>query len=156
MEKDFCTASRHFWSSVRHHGVEAEQYTTNTVSSGNGVLVTPSWNLCEQNTSRASSIPPTRLPLRKKSLETLDLVLIVGHWTSSISTAGAWGFWEFAKPVYMWTWRGLGDRVTWSPVGVTLGERRTRPLIRAVNSLFGCCQSGTLCRKEVGLVSGES
>ncbi|XP_051939041.1 uncharacterized protein LOC127612098 [Hippocampus zosterae] len=82
MEADFRTASRKFWSTIRRLR-RGKQCTTNTVSSGDGALLTSTRDVVNRSTSKTSSTPPTRLPSRKQSLGTLRWALL-SLWLKSL------------------------------------------------------------------------
>ncbi|TWW78160.1 R2DM Retrovirus-related Pol polyprotein from type II retrotransposable element [Takifugu flavidus] len=81
MENDFRTASKRFWTTIQRLR-RGKQCTVNAVYSGDCVLLTSTRDVVDRrrNTSRTSSIPPTRIPalgvdeIRPEFLKALDVV----------------------------------------------------------------------------------
>uniref|UniRef100_A0A3P9PDA8 Acyl-CoA thioester hydrolase/bile acid-CoA amino acid N-acetyltransferase domain-containing protein n=1 Tax=Poecilia reticulata TaxID=8081 RepID=A0A3P9PDA8_POERE len=71
MEKDFRTALRRFWSTIRRLR-RVKQCSTNTVYSGDGVLLTSTRDIVGRWAEYFEDLPPTCLLLRKLSLGTLS------------------------------------------------------------------------------------
>ncbi len=141
--EDYWSASKRFWQNCPAPQEGRKQYFTNTVYSGGGELLTSTGDVIGRwrNTLRISSIPLTRLPLRKQRWRTQGLTRPLpqaevtevvcklcsgrasGWMRSALSTSSPWMWWgclgltrlcNIAMEVGD-SASGLGKKGWWSP-----------------------------------------